>query len=217
MARQTLKVTVKKVDGRDVSQHVRLILIDHVACITPVTGDANDSEVFVYTQGIALVKLTVDETVATLSGQIPAGWELRFNAVARGVDVFSPALDVLVFSHRLIDCRAASGSGATFTVTRTTNTVTAIAVATPGRGYTRGATITITGGGGSNAAAVVTGIDANGGITAVSVTAVGSGYTGDPTIGIDPGSVVRVNQEGVHYTEYLTTNTMANLETQLVP
>ena len=217
MARQTLKVTVKKVNGRDVSQHVRLILIHHVACITPVQGDANDSEVFVYTQGIAPVKLTVDETVATLAAQIPQGWELRFNAVSRGVDQFSPALDVLVFSHRTIDCRAASGSGATFTVTRTTNTVTAIAVATAGSGYTLGATISITGGGGTGATAVVTGINANGGITAVSVTAVGSGYTTDPTIGIDPGSVVRVNQEGMHYVEYLTTNTMANLEAQLVP
>lgn len=215
MARQTLKVTVKKVNGRDVSQHVRLILIHHVTCITPVPGDANDSEVWVYTQGIAPVKLTVDETVATLAGQIPAGWELRFNAVARGVDEFTPALDVLVFSHRTIDCRAASGSGATFTVTRSTTTVGSIAVATPGSGYTKGATITITGGAGTGATAVVTGIDANGGITSVSVTNAGTGYTSDPSISVNPGSVVRVNQEGMHYTEYLTTNTMANLETQL--
>lgn len=214
MARQFLKVTVKQVDGRDVSQHIRLLPIDKVVRVQPA-DDANDSEVFVKKQGIAPTKLVVDETVSTLDGQIPAGFKLLFVAVAKGAQKYPSPLSTLVFTPNLIECRQANGSGAVLAVTRTLQTVTSIAVTTAGEGYTVGATVAITGGGGSGATAVP--VVENGMIVGVQVTAVGSGYTSNPTATIVPGSKVLTNESGAHFEDYTSSTSIAALETDLTP
>ncbi|HEV8432004.1 MAG TPA: C25 family cysteine peptidase, partial [Thermoanaerobaculia bacterium] len=65
-----------------------------------------------------------------------------------------------------------------------TGTVNSITLATPGSGYTTGATVAITGGGGSNATATATVV--GGVVTAITINNPGSGYTSTPTVTISP-------------------------------
>jgi hypothetical protein len=64
-------------------------------------------------------------------------------------------------------------------------TVTGIRVSTGGSGYTSAPTVTISGGGGSEATAIAT-VEA-GVVMSVTVTAVGSGYTSTPTVSFEGG------------------------------
>ncbi len=215
MARQFLRVTVKQIDGRDVSQHVRLLSIENVTRVC-TAQDVNDSDVYVNYSGIAPTKLTVDETVSTLAGQIPAGFEVRFTAMARG-SVELNAVDTIVFISKIVDAKAAPGAGAAATATVASGAVTGIAVTAPGAGYTRGATVTLTGGGGTGATAVPIINEQTGAITGVRVTAGGSGYTSAPTVAFVVGSKIKTHEQGVYTEEYTSTNTIANIETQLTP
>lgn len=67
-----------------------------------------------------------------------------------------------------------------------TGPVTAIAVTAGGTGYSNGAALTISGGGGSGAAGTI--VVSGGAITGVVITAGGSGYTSAPTVTAPTGT-----------------------------
>jgi hypothetical protein len=82
----------------------------------------------------------------------------------------------------------------------TTGQITGLTVINPGYRYVNSSgaitapTVTITGGGGSNAAATAT-VDSEGGITGFTITNAGSGYTSVPTVTITPASSGRFEGE----------------------
>ena len=75
--------------------------------------------------------------------------------------------------------------GAAMTVNFTAGTIKHISIDNGGTGYSSAPTITISGGGGSNATATAT--VSGGAITAISITNAGTGYTSNPTVSISGG------------------------------
>ena len=75
--------------------------------------------------------------------------------------------------------------GAAMTVNFTAGTIKHISIDVGGTGYSSAPTITISGGGGSNATATAT--VSGGAITAISITNAGTGYTSNPTVSISGG------------------------------
>jgi phage tail sheath protein FI len=93
------------------------------------------------------------------------------NGTTTGLAAFLDAGELLGYTPRLL---AAPG----FT-SQTLTGVGPITVTTPGTGYTSAPTVTLTGGGGTGAAATAT---VTNGVSAIAVTAAGTGYTTAPTV-----------------------------------
>ena len=85
-----------------------------------------------------------------------------------------------------------SGASATANISTTSGGVTTVYVLSGGTGYTTSTTLTFSGGGGSGALAVVTGLS-NGAITSIAITAAGTGYTTAPTITASVGTGATFN------------------------
>lgn len=112
------------------------------------------------------------------------------NGVVTGVQITDPGSGYLLNDILTVSF---SGGGsdttatATATVSTTTSIVTGVLVLSGGTSYTTAALVTFTGGGGSGAEAVISGLT-NGVITGITVTQTGSGYTSPPTIAITGGT-----------------------------
>ena len=88
----------------------------------------------------------------------------------------------LVFSGGGSDTTAT----ATAAITTSAGGVASVAITNSGTGYTTTSTLAFSGGGGSGAQAVISGL-VNGSITQVTITAPGTGYTSNPTIAASGG------------------------------
>ena len=86
--------------------------------------------------------------------------------------------------------------------------VVAITVTNPGLGYTSAPTITISGGGGSGAAAVAT--LGSGAVNAITITEAGTGYTNTPTITISGGQSPNLSITNVSRTNNIATLTTSS-------